>query len=132
MRNKWKENPPPLHQNTSSTISRRHSTEEMMSLKHCKHWSRQILKHGNLALQRKRMYNGNLFKAYALIWERCAKAMQNKLLAQSDYVDEIFKNLIKLLKAIKEHCIKLPRNPYQEVNHIRCILSIVECNTKGK
>ena len=32
------------------------------------------------ALKRKRMYNDNLFKAYALIWERCAKAMQNKLL----------------------------------------------------
>jgi len=44
------------------------------------------------ALKRKRMYNDNLFKAYALIWERCAKVMQNKLLAQSDYEDEIYNN----------------------------------------
>jgi len=36
------------------------------------------------ALKRKIMYNSNLFKAYALIWERCAKAMQNKLLTWSD------------------------------------------------
>jgi len=49
------------------------------------------------------MYNDNLFKAYALIWERCAKAMQNKLVTQSDYEDEIYNNPIKLLKAIKEH-----------------------------
>jgi len=55
------------------------------------------------------MYNDNLFKAYALIWERCAKAMQNKLLAFSDYEDEIYNNLIKLLKAIKEHALN-----YQE------------------
>ena len=55
------------------------------------------------ALKRKKMYNDNLFKAYALIWERCAKAMQNKLVTQSDYEDEIYNNPIKLLKAIKEH-----------------------------
>ena len=40
------------------------------------------------ALKMKRLYNDNLFKAYALIWERCAMAMQNKLLAQSDFEDE--------------------------------------------
>ena len=36
-----------LHHNTSSTISRGHLTEETMSLKHCKHWLRQIPTHGN-------------------------------------------------------------------------------------
>jgi len=40
------------------------------------------------ALKRKRKSKDNLFKAYALIWERCAKAMQNKLLAQSEFEDE--------------------------------------------
>ena len=39
------------------------------------------------ALKKKRMYNDNLFKAYSLIWERCAKEIQNKLLARSDYED---------------------------------------------
>jgi len=32
------------------------------------------------ALKRKRTYNDILFKVIALIWERCAKVMQNKLL----------------------------------------------------
>jgi len=32
------------------------------------------------ALKRKRMYNDNLFKACALIWEICSKAMQRKFL----------------------------------------------------
>ena len=30
-------------------------------------------------MKRRRTYENNLFKAYALIWERCAKAMQNKI-----------------------------------------------------
>ena len=64
------------------------------------------------------MYNDNLFKAYALIWERCAKAMQNKLLAQSDYEDEIYNNPIKLLKAIKEHALN-----YQETRYEMSIIS---------
>ena len=70
------------------------------------------------ALKRKRMYNDNLFKAYALIWERCAKAMLNKLLAQSDYEDEIYKNLIKLIKALKEHSLN-----YQEACYEMSIIS---------
>ena len=70
------------------------------------------------ALKRKRMYNDNLFKAYALIWERCAKAMQNKLLAPSDYEDEIYNNPIKLLKAMKEHALN-----YQETRYEMSIIS---------
>ena len=70
------------------------------------------------ALKRKIMYNDNLFKAYALIWERCAKAMQNKLLARSDYEDEIYNNPIKLLKAIKEHALN-----YQETRYEMSIIS---------
>ena len=70
------------------------------------------------ALKRKKMYNDNLFKAYALIWERCAKAMQNKLLARSDYEDEIYNNPIKLLKAIKEHALN-----YQETRYEMSIIS---------
>jgi len=70
------------------------------------------------ALKKKRMYNDNLFKAYSLIWERCAKEMQNKLLARSDYEDEIYNNPIKLLKAIKEHALN-----YQETRYEMSIIS---------
>jgi hypothetical protein len=37
-------------------------------------------------MRRKRSYDDNLFKAYALIWERCAKAMQNKIMARSNLI----------------------------------------------
>ncbi len=30
-------------------------------------------------MKRNRMYENNLFKSYALLWEGCAKAMQNKI-----------------------------------------------------
>jgi hypothetical protein len=40
-------------------------------------------------MRRRRAYSDNLFKAYALIWEHCAKAMQNKIMAQSDFESNI-------------------------------------------
>jgi len=44
--------------------------------------------------------------------------MQNKLLAHSDYEDEIYNNPIKLLKAIKEHVLN-----YQETRYEMSIIS---------
>ena len=35
--------------------------------------------------RRIRALKGNLIKSYALLWERCAKAMQNKIQERSDY-----------------------------------------------
>jgi hypothetical protein len=35
-------------------------------------------------MKRENMYNENLYKAYALIWDRCAKSMQNKIQTRSD------------------------------------------------
>ena len=40
-------------------------------------------------MKRRRMYEDNLFKAYALIWERCAKAMQNKIMSRTDFESTI-------------------------------------------
>ena len=54
-------------------------------------------------MKRKRIYEDNLYKAYALIWERCAKAMQNKIEARNDYKRLIYNNPIELMKAIKQH-----------------------------
>jgi hypothetical protein len=36
-------------------------------------------------MRKKRSYGDNLFKAYALIWQRCAKAMQNKVMARANF-----------------------------------------------
>jgi len=36
-------------------------------------------------IKRKCIYNNNKIKAYALLWERCEKIMQNKISARVDY-----------------------------------------------
>lgn len=61
--------------------------------------------------KRVQTYENNKTKAYALLWERCAKAMKNKIEARSDY-DTIKNNPIKLLKAIKEHALNYQENRY--------------------
>jgi hypothetical protein len=69
-------------------------------------------------MRRKRSYDDNLFKAYALIWERCAKAMQNKIMARSNFENEIYNDPIKLLNAVKEHALN-----YQETRYEMSIIS---------
>ena len=64
-------------------------------------------------LIRKKTYEDNLFKTYALIWERCAKAMQNNILARKDYQNQIYNNPINLLKAIKEHSLNYQESRYE-------------------
>ena len=44
------------------------------------------------SMRRKRIYEDNLYKAYALLWERCAKNMQNKILARTEYDSEMYNN----------------------------------------
>ena len=56
-------------------------------------------------VRRVRALKGNLIKSYALLWERCAKAMQNKIQTRSDYQSVIFNDPIKLLEAIKQHAL---------------------------
>ena len=56
-------------------------------------------------------YENNKVKAYALLWERCAKAMKNKIEARTDY-QTIRNNPIELLKGIKEHSMNYQENRY--------------------
>ncbi len=56
-------------------------------------------------------YENNKTKAYALFWERCAKAMKNKIEARSDY-QKIKNDPIELLIAIKEHVLNYQENQY--------------------
>jgi hypothetical protein len=69
-------------------------------------------------MRRRRSYNENLFKAYALIWERCAKAMQNKIMAQSDFESKIYNSPIELLNTVKKHALN-----YQETRYEMSIIS---------
>ena len=58
------------------------------------------------ALERKRQYTENMYKAFDLLWERCTKAMQDKILGRTDYQSKIYNNPIALLRAIKEHSLQ--------------------------
>ncbi len=70
------------------------------------------------SMRRKRTYEDNTYKAYALLWERCNKAMQNKLASRSDYDSAVYNDPIALLQAIKEHSLN-----YQETRYEMSIIS---------
>jgi hypothetical protein len=70
------------------------------------------------AMKRKRTYEDNMFKAYALLWERCAKAMQDKIASRSDYDNVVYNDPIALLRAIKEHSLN-----YQDTRYEMSIIS---------
>eukprot|EP00978_Attheya_sp_CCMP212_P039244 scaffold202497_cov32-Attheya_sp.AAC.1 len=61
--------------------------------------------------KRIRMYENNLTKSYALIWERCTKAMQNKIQSRMDF-DTIENDPIELLKAVKAHSLNYQEHRY--------------------
>jgi hypothetical protein len=59
-------------------------------------------------------YDNNQTKAYGLLWERCAKAMKNKIEARADF-GSMKNDPIELLKSIKEHAsiIRRTGSPWQ-------------------
>jgi len=68
-------------------------------------------------------YEQNKVKAYALIWERCSKGMQNKVESRTDFVSRIKDEPIELLKAIKEHSLN-----YQETRYVMSIVTDAFCH----
>jgi hypothetical protein len=55
----------------------------------------------------------NTSKAYAFLWEQCAKAMQNKIESSPKYETIIKGNPIELLKAIKQHALNYQEHRYE-------------------
>ena len=55
----------------------------------------------------------NLSKAYSFIWDQCAKSLQNKIEARSDYISIIKGNPINLLKAIKQQVLNYEESRYE-------------------
>jgi hypothetical protein len=49
---------------------------------------------------RMKIYDNNLTKAYALIWERCTKGMKHKIEERMEFTRNIESNPIELFKAI--------------------------------
>ena len=65
-----------------------------------------------LHMKQKQVYENNLTKAYALLWEQCSKEMQNKLEAHKDFLTIVKGNPIELLKAIKQHALNFQDTRY--------------------
>jgi hypothetical protein len=51
----------------------------------------------------------NIPKAYAFLWDQCAKSLHNKIEVRADFLLDIKGNPINLLKVIKQHALN-----YQE------------------
>jgi hypothetical protein len=54
-----------------------------------------------------------LFKAYLLIWESCAKTLQNKLMSRPDCENKLYNNPFELVKALKLHAMHLQETRYE-------------------
>ena len=67
-------------------------------------YQREFSKEFDFFMQRRTIYEDNRIKAYALLWERCSKAMQNKIQSRKDFDSKIYTNPILLKKAIKNSC----------------------------
>ena len=65
------------------------------------------------AIKRVDKYQQNLYKAYAFLWGKCSRAMQNKLLGRKDFNTKIYNDPIKLLIAIKEHSLNFQESRYE-------------------
>ena len=56
----------------------------------------------DLYVKKKELYENNIIKAYATIFEYCSKTIQARIRELSDYESKIRNNPIELMKAIKE------------------------------
>jgi hypothetical protein len=81
------------------------STSEDLSIKILKErqYELEFKEEFSIFMKRKQSYENNKIKAYAIIWERCAKGMQVKIESRNDFEDKIKKNPIELLKAVRQH-----------------------------
>ena len=64
-------------------------------------------------MKRKNNYEENLDKAYAFLWERCTKAMQNKIESDAEYSSKIQDNPIELIKSIKKYALSYQDQKYE-------------------
>ena len=63
--------------------------------------------------KRKIYYQENQYKAYELIWERCATATKTNIEARKDFEDGIYNDPVELLKAIKQHVLNYQESGYK-------------------
>lgn len=81
-------------------------------------------------VSRKRTYETNKGKAYALIFGQCNKALQSKLQSRADFESEIKGKPIALLNAIEEHATSYLENKYDAVIVIDSLRNMVNLKQK--
>jgi hypothetical protein len=64
-------------------------------------------------MKRKQFYEANTTKAYALLWEQCARSMQGKIEANEKFESTIKGNPIELLKLIQQNCLNYQEHRYE-------------------
>eukprot|EP00978_Attheya_sp_CCMP212_P025156 scaffold80465_cov41-Attheya_sp.AAC.3 len=88
-------------------------------------FSMEFRAHYDQWCKRIHMYEDNCTKSYVLMWERSAKALQNKFQSRSDF-DSIKNDPIKLLKAVKEHSLNYQENRYEMSIILDSIKAMIE------
>jgi hypothetical protein len=80
--------------------------------------------------RRVNVYDNNLIKAYAILWERCTKGMKQKIEARVEFSSTIENDPIELLKAIKVHTQHYQEHRYNMSIVLDSIRGLI--NTKQK
>ena len=62
--------------------------------------------------KRKQSYELNMTKAYAFLWEQCAKGMQSKIEAGETFISKVKNNPLELLIIIKQHALNSHEHRY--------------------
>ena len=72
----------------------------------------------------------NIYKAYAFLWGKCSRAMQNKIVGRKDFDTNIYNNPIKLLMAITEHSLNFQESQYKMPINTEAIKKILTLNKR--
>ena len=101
------------------TLQTSNSTDDDIKTAENKQFEIEFKAEFDAFMKRKQSLETNMSKAYAFLWEQCAKAMQNKIEARSNYDkkdssgDMIKNHPINLLLAIKEHALNFQGHRYE-------------------
>ena len=66
----------------------------------------------NLYMKRKNMYEDNLIKAYAFLWERCSKGLQHEIESNTSFDWTIKGDPVELMKSIKLYALSYQEEKY--------------------
>ena len=81
-------------------------------------------------MKRKQNYETNTTKAYAFLWEQCAKGMQSKIESGETFSSKVKNNPLELLLMIKKHALNYNENRYEMSIMLESIRSLFSLRQK--